>query len=437
MGLNESFSHVRSDLLLKSEVPSINQAYAIVIQEENQRLLGVVDSNKEPLTMMAGRGQGQGFKGKKVLPGNGNTGCEICGFKNHVTEKCYRLVGYPSDFKSKRKQSDSSGSYQNNSAGFKSPGSYSSNAYNNTGNFKPYANNALVDKQKQDFEFTKEEYNQIKNLLHNKEPSDCKANLIGSRAQVNHTGNSVIFGNQTVKDVLHELYSGKVIGIGKEVYGLYLLQRANRAISITDAILTHLWHFGLGNPSIKVVRTDNGTDLFNSKSRALMFHSEMPIRFWGNCVKTISYLNNRMPTTVLQGKSPYELLYKRAPNLEHLRVFGCQCFVSVLPRRDKLSPRAKRSVFIGYLETQKGYKVMDLETHVIFVSREVTFMETSFPLKDYITGEVSSFTDHNVPIQMDMFDHADVNISQSFVYFVEEHVSPVYSTVEATLDNPI
>lgn len=72
MGLNETFSHVRSDLLLKSEVPTINQAYATVIQEESQRVLGVVDSNKEPLTMMTGRGQGQGFKGKKVLPGNSN-----------------------------------------------------------------------------------------------------------------------------------------------------------------------------------------------------------------------------------------------------------------------------------------------------------------------------------------------------------------------------
>ncbi|XP_069143939.1 uncharacterized protein [Solanum lycopersicum] len=180
MGLNETFSHVRSDLLLKSEVPTINQAYATVIQEESQRVLGVMDSNKEPLTMMAGRGQGQGFKGKKVSPGNNNIGCEICGFKNHVTEKCYRLVGYPSDFKSKRKQSDSSGSYQNNNEGSRSHGSYSNNTYNNTGNFKPYANNASIDKQREESEFTKKEYNQMKSLLHNKEPSDCKANLTGT-----------------------------------------------------------------------------------------------------------------------------------------------------------------------------------------------------------------------------------------------------------------
>lgn len=248
---------------------------------------------------------------------------------------------YPSDFKTKRKQSDSCGSYQNNTEGFRSHGTYNSNVYNNTGNFKPYVNYASVDKQKEESEFTKKEYNQMKNLLHNKEQSDCKANLkgntslqtkssaydwiidsrathhvasyeelmyelkntrnehpstiqlpTGSKAQVKHTGNSVIFGNQTVKNVLHvpdfkfnllsvakltkelscsvsffpyfcvlqELYSGKVIGIGKEVDGLYLLQGTIRArvnsasTSIKDANLTDLWHFRLGHPPIEVMK---------------------------------------------------------------------------------------------------------------------------------------------------------------------------------------
>ncbi|TMW99424.1 hypothetical protein EJD97_002603 [Solanum chilense] len=220
--------------------PSINQAYAIVIQEESQRLLGEVDSNKEPLTMMVGRGQGQGFKGT-------------------------RLVGYPSDFKSKRKQSDSSGSYQNNIEGFKSPGSYSNNAYNNSGNFKPYANNASMDKQKQDFEFTKEEYNQIKNLLHNKEPSDCKGNLTGDTHHV-ASYEELMYSELSFRVslfphfcVLQELYSAEVIGIGKEVYGLYLLQGANRArvnsasTSIKDENLNYMWHFGHGLSSIQVM----------------------------------------------------------------------------------------------------------------------------------------------------------------------------------------
>ncbi|XP_010317418.1 uncharacterized protein [Solanum lycopersicum] len=106
MALNEAFTHVRSDILMKTETPIVNQAYSTVVQEESQHVLGVVESNKEPLTLLAGRGQHH--KGKKPLLA---TTCEICGFKNHLTADCYRLVGYPPDFKSKIKPAQS-GSYQ-------------------------------------------------------------------------------------------------------------------------------------------------------------------------------------------------------------------------------------------------------------------------------------------------------------------------------------
>lgn len=36
---------------------------------------------------------------------------------------------------------------------------------------------------------------------------------------------------------------------------------------------------------------------------------------------------------------------------------------------------------MGYSETQKGYRLLDLENHLIFISRDVTFMEYIFPFK--------------------------------------------------------
>ncbi|XP_075104611.1 uncharacterized protein LOC142178620 [Nicotiana tabacum] len=47
MGLNESYSHVRSALLLKKPVLTVNQAYAFVVQEESLRELGVVETNRK------------------------------------------------------------------------------------------------------------------------------------------------------------------------------------------------------------------------------------------------------------------------------------------------------------------------------------------------------------------------------------------------------
>ncbi|GJZ67857.1 hypothetical protein Tco_0631097 [Tanacetum coccineum] len=43
----------------------------------------------------------------------------------------------------------------------------------------------------------------------------------------------------------------------------------------------------------------------------------------------------RLPTVVLSGKSPYELVYKSEPSLLHLKTFGCLCFSTVLKESDK------------------------------------------------------------------------------------------------------
>ncbi|XP_075074688.1 uncharacterized protein LOC142162256 [Nicotiana tabacum] len=58
MGLNESYSNVRSNILARRPVVTVNEAYAIVTQEKSQRSLGVVDTHKDPLTMLAGKPQG-------------------------------------------------------------------------------------------------------------------------------------------------------------------------------------------------------------------------------------------------------------------------------------------------------------------------------------------------------------------------------------------
>ena len=40
MGLNESYAHARSQVLMQIPVPSVNQAYAMIISVESQRKHG-------------------------------------------------------------------------------------------------------------------------------------------------------------------------------------------------------------------------------------------------------------------------------------------------------------------------------------------------------------------------------------------------------------
>lgn len=58
-----------------------------------------------------------------------------------------------------------------------------------------------------------------------------------------------------------------------------------------------------------------------------------------------------MSTTVLKGKSPYELLFGKASSANHLRVFGCPCYAKVLNSFEK--SRFIRSAFMGYNSNQK------------------------------------------------------------------------------------
>jgi hypothetical protein len=88
-----------------------------------------------------------------------------------------------------------------------------------------------------------------------------------------------------------------------------------------------------------------------------------------------------MPYVVLNQESPFSILYSEcAPFSLTPCVFGCVAFLHVLdPGRDKLSPRARKCIFLGYSRTQKGYRCYSPESCRYFVSADVTFFEsTSF-----------------------------------------------------------
>ena len=171
--------------------------------------------------------------------------------------------------------------------------------------------------------------------------------------------------------------------------------------------------------TVKKIRTDNGLEFVNTEStnffktkgivhqktcpytpqqngvverkhkhlletaRALLFQSKLPVKYWGECILCATYIINRLPSTVLNQKCPYEVLYFRKPLYSHMRSFGCLCYPTVpIPHRAKFEPRTTPHIFIGYPHETKGYKVLSMSTGKIHVSRDVVFHENVFPFGD-------------------------------------------------------
>lgn len=47
---------------------------------------------------------------------------------------------------------------------------------------------------------------------------------------------------------------------------------------------------------------------------AMMFHSHIPATLWTHAFSSATYVINRLPSKLLDTKSPYELLFSSQPN---------------------------------------------------------------------------------------------------------------------------
>ncbi|XP_019235589.1 PREDICTED: uncharacterized protein LOC109215923 [Nicotiana attenuata] len=453
MGLNESYGNIRSNVLAKRHVIIVNEAYAIVTQEESQRTLGVTDTLKDPLTMLAGKGYE--FKPKRI-----GLICDHCGYKGHLKENCYKIVGYPPDFKSKKKGQNSRGKTYVNSATSEEKhvpmiptqgNFFTEEQYkqlvnllqktttdecctNTAGIFTLMSNAGVSDQDWIVNSGATHHVTHCKNALNNLRKADHRADGVqlptGSRAEITHTGDAVVLGNKTIEGVLYVpdfkfnilsvskltrklccsvgfypdfcifqgLYNGKVMGIGRENNGLYLI-RENLSIAAISFLKEHgettLRRLRLGHAStkamqhiselknkiqtgrgnncetqfeatVKIVRSDNGTEFFNSQCNTLF--DSLGIIHQSSCPYT------PQQNGMVERKHRHILEVARALK-----------FQSSIPKRFWGDCLELRRLFS--LDTQKGYRLYDLENRSIFVSRDVVFKEQSFPFEKDVDSD--------------------------------------------------
>ena len=110
--------------------------------------------------------------------------------------------------------------------------------------------------------------------------------------------------------------------------------------------------------------------------RALLLSTKVPIPFWGETALHAVHAINRIPSPVIQNQTPYECLFGSSPDYYHLRSFSSACSILLQPHKHtKLEPWSRLCCFLGYGETQKGYRCYDLVSHRLHISHNVIFWE--------------------------------------------------------------
>ncbi|GJR92959.1 zinc finger, CCHC-type containing protein [Tanacetum coccineum] len=117
---------------------------------------------------------------------------------------------------------------------------------------------------------------------------------------------------------------------------------------------------------------------------SMLSYSGLSEGFWGEAMLTACYLLNRVPNK--NNKiTPYELWYKKRPNLSYLRVWGCRAVVRLPePKKKILGEKGIDCIFIGYAEHSKAYRFYVIEpndsvsVNSVIESRDAIFDENRF-----------------------------------------------------------
>ena len=121
-------------------------------------------------------------------------------------------------------------------------------------------------------------------------------------------------------------------------------------------------------------------------ARCLLLESKLPKTLWTYAVMAAVYIRNRCFNKRL-GKTPYEALVGKKPNLSNMHIFGSECYAYVQNAK-KLDARSKNGIFVGYDKGGPSYFVYYPESNVIERVRCVKFMEENVDVNQIDEGDV-------------------------------------------------
>nr|GEZ09491.1 hypothetical protein [Tanacetum cinerariifolium] len=111
-------------------------------------------------------------------------------------------------------------------------------------------------------------------------------------------------------------------------------------------------------------------------ARTMLIYAQAPLFLWAEAMATACFTQNRAIIRLRHGKTPYELLHSKLPDLSFFHVFGALCY----PTNDsdnlgKLQLKADIGIFIGYAPTKKAFRIYNRHKRQIVETIHVDFDE--------------------------------------------------------------
>ena len=112
-------------------------------------------------------------------------------------------------------------------------------------------------------------------------------------------------------------------------------------------------------------------------ARSLMFARHVPAQYWSDAILTAAYLINRMPTRILDFRTPIDVLQGSSTFILTPQIFVCVCYARNTASKSKLELRGLRCIFLGYSATQNGYKCYHPPSRRTIISMDVVFHKSN------------------------------------------------------------
>lgn len=110
------------------------------------------------------------------------------------------------------------------------------------------------------------------------------------------------------------------------------------------------------------------------KVRCMLLESGLSKQFWAEAVLAAVNVINVIPT--VNEIAPNEMYNNKKCNMKLFRVFGCRAMVwKPEQKRKKLDAKSFECIYLRYADDAKAYRLYDMNTKKIVISRDVIFLE--------------------------------------------------------------